>query len=181
VTCSRARATAAGLAFALGVAGCSGAGGKHSSPTATSTTAVNDTLTVTNLGSCPATPDDLPNPLNAGIKGLDRELVPIAALGVLVCAYAGVDESRVGMGKLPPAVAVPFEQETNALKRDTRPPPACPAVTGLEPSYLLIFASATQRVLVEHPASCTGPTNGVFEAYETERWDDEVKLFSAHP
>ena len=97
------------------------------------------------------------------MAGLERQLVPVAALTVLVCRYP----KAVSPLEYDDAAATQFEAETNRL-------PALPASgkgvsCGAEaPTYVVRFAGATQHVDVVD--FCGDATNGAFEAEPSAKW-----------
>jgi len=89
-------------AWALLVAGCSSGGGTR-------------TNVARNLGPCPSMHPTAPlTKFNAGVQGLGKTLVPIAAVRVRACEY----DTTLGLGRtftLSPPLAAQFEAETNHL------------------------------------------------------------------
>jgi hypothetical protein len=176
-------AFAAILAAALVVAGCSGGGGTHATPTTAR-------QVVVNLGPCPKTYDpnvDLTK-VNAGVKGLDRALVPIAAVRVRMCKYGdGFIGERM---MVRPANVARFEAEANgsAVSLPTTPPPisATQGLTGEEGltgedcvqdgAYVVTFASASQQV--ELRGSCGGIGNGILSGHSSMHWFSELQHYT---
>jgi hypothetical protein len=168
------------VAAALGVASCSAGGPKQASASPTArATAIADAHVVAHLSSCPATfPSGSLATLNAGIAGLDEQLVPIAAVNVLACTYDDAGAHLAGAVRLGATVAAPFEGDTNSISRQTLPLPACSPPPPSATSYFLIFASDAQRVRVGVPAGCAGLTNGVFVAAPAAQWRNQLRLYT---
>ena len=149
--------------------------------TTTSALPVSPAQVVANLGTCPKRyTGATPATLNAGIKRLDKLLVPISALVVRICKYDlapganAIPSGLVGSGAgvLTPPSAAAFEAETNRLPRaDTRID--CPASE--PPFFLLTFANAEQRVDVWEAGGCGFKTNGVIAVGTTTHWLDELR------
>jgi hypothetical protein len=172
---------------ALLAAGCSSGGGKHAAP-ATTTTSTRITPSpaqiVRNLGPCPKRyPDASITKLNTGIKGIDKNLVPISASVVRICKYvlppnantipAGLISS--GIGVLTPPATATFEAETNRLpKADARID--CPAT--MPPFFFLTFANQTQQVNVWEANGCGFKTNGAIAVGMTTHWFNEVQAYA---
>ena len=133
-----------------------------------------------NLGQCPKRYTDATlGTLNAGIKGLDKLIVPISAVVVRICKYGLAPDANSipsglvasGVGVLTPPAATAFEAETNRLPRADAPIP-CPA-TG-PPFFFLTFANATQRVDVWEAGGCGFKTNGTISVGTTTHWSNEL-------
>lgn len=184
-------------AVALLVAGCSGGGGKKSAPTTvsetTTTTPVGGTgisdgagpvgppLTshvVAILGPCPKVyPNGPPAHLNAGIKGLDKKMVPIASVKARVCRY-GVAERLEYDDVLSKSAATQVEDATNRLLAVAPDySPTCPS--GI-PLYLVTFASGSQRVVAIYNG-CGVMTNGVRSAQADTKWLNELEGYAGRP
>lgn len=163
------------------VSACSGGAGKHSSgptTTAATTTTVSVSHDVANLASCPAT---IPlTTLNGGATGLDKKLVPIAALNVRVCRYESTGRRLLGAATLEPLVAATFEDATNRLPTLTGPLPDCPRPPASSPHFFLTFASDSQRVDLDASPACGVVTNGTLSAYEAAKWVSELTGFTAN-
>lgn len=119
------------------------------------------------LGPCPKTDPriDLMKS-NAGVMGLGRVLIPIAATTVRTCRYGGDERlDAVGTRVLPNAAL--FESEVNRFP--VPPPTTVPLGHGLIGAdcpqdwyHLLTFANESQRVDVYE--SCGWLSNGVLDA-----------------
>jgi hypothetical protein len=111
--------------------------------------------------------------MNAGVRGLDKKLVPIKALYVRVCRYSGLagQEQLDGAAGLSSYRAARFAVETNGLPPN-RLSQQIPHVD-CSPSpreYFLTFANDTQKINVGPEGSCATPTNSVLTAEWTVRW-----------
>jgi hypothetical protein len=190
-----ARRSAFVVAVTLLVFGCSSGGGADVVPTtitsATSTTNARSLTTaspshvVSKLGKCPKRyTEAVQGKLNAGIKGLDKKPVPIAAIVVRICKYALAPDANAiptglvasGGGVLTLRVATAFEAETNRLPRGNTLI-NCPATS--PPFFVLTFANATQRVDVWEAGGCGFKTNGVFTVGTTTHWLDELRQYTS--
>jgi hypothetical protein len=162
------------VAVAFVGAGCSGGGGGHSVVT------VPDSHRVRDLACRSKYPPESLTALNADVSGPAKRLVPIVAWNVLVCRY-GAHEQLLGSGLLPPLLAAPFEVEANQLPklRKGAPLPDCPA--DIPHNYYVTFANDTQRVSVGDEGPCGYLTNGVILVSSTQKWIDELVLYSASP
>ncbi len=156
-------------AVVLLVAGCSSSGGKHATPT---TTTVSPSRIVVKLGPCPSLPSAASlTRLNAGVQGLAKRLVPIAAVKVRACEYDPTLTLR-GTFTLSQQLAAQFETETNRL-----PAGALLADCSFDaPDNFLISASDSQQVVVNDV--CAGFSNGVFTAIPTTEWSNELQRYT---
>jgi hypothetical protein len=144
-------------ALVLLVAGCSSGGGKHAT---------------WDLGSCPSLPPTTSlAKLNAGVQGLAKRLVPIAAVRVRWCEY-GLSTGRVDTFMLPQPAVTLFEGDTNRLPAGSLAA-SCMADV---PFDFLTFASGSQKVVVAE--SCGDVTNGVFSALPTAQWSNELQQYT---
>ena len=100
------------------------------------------------LGPCPSRYATIPlAKLNAGIKELNKRLVPLDASAVRICKYVFAPNDHVipsglivsGQGVLKAATATAFEAETNRLPKLVGPIPFCPRT--MPPVFYLTFAS----------------------------------------
>jgi hypothetical protein len=186
--------------LALCLTACSSGGRQHSSTTTTSrsasttaarqrsrviaatTTPASTPHVVANLGPCPKLfPFGPASGLNTGVSGLDKKLVPIAALSVRLCRYDLVEVNvhtstfpLAGSGILTGAPATQLEGLANHL------PTAQTRGCGSGQLFLLTFASETQHVDVEEgtnakdPTGC-GPVNGKWGGGQsTGQWLNEL-------
>jgi hypothetical protein len=131
---------------------------------------------VANLGSCPAKyPAESMKTLNAGVKGLAKKLVPIAALTVRICFYSGVPRRLEAGRSLARTISAQIEDETNRLPKVVPQTKQLPPCRANAPAYLVTFASNTQHDTVSNMPSCSFVTNGVLLAYPTLKWVHELQ------
>ncbi len=163
--------------LALVVSGCSGGGGTHSSPTTAH-------QAIVHLGPCPKTdPNTDQTKSNAAVKGLDRAMVPIAALRVRMCRYSSGDRSLVGERTMTrPSNVARFEAEANrfpASPPTTAPPGPQQGLIGMDcPQgwyHVVTFASASQRV--ELRESCGWVGNSVLGGSDSH-WFAELQRYT---
>jgi hypothetical protein len=191
----------AAMSAAFLVVGCSGGSGKKSAPTttgatnATSPTTISPSHVVASLGRCPQRMPSRSLELNADIKRLDKQLVPVAALNVRICSYDGtvtnddsgyhnVPKRLVGAGMLQPILARRLEEEANRLPKVAGAPSCHPPDVGdAVHFYFLTFANDSQQVhVVDETGSCSiGPYNGQFGAVRTTGWLNELRHYTANP
>jgi hypothetical protein len=186
------------MAVALVVAGCSGGGGKHASPTTTiattsstakTRTTVSPRHAVADLARCPRRyPPESLTVLNKGVRGLGVRLVPITALNVRICEYA--NGALVRSEILLPAIAIPFGQATNLLKSLTPHEPVVRCFAPQGPtgptsspaSFVVTFASDSRQVTLSGGTDpCDGSfglTNGIFNAATTGTWVTELEHYT---
>jgi len=138
------------------------------------------------LGPCPRRYATIPlAKLNAGIKELNKRLVPIDASAVRICKYLFAPNAHVipsgliasGRGVLKSPTATAFEAETNRLPKLVGPLPFCPRT--MPPVFFLTYASATRRVDVWQASGCGFMTNGVVRRGTTTRWLNELAWYTA--
>ncbi len=180
---------------ALLVAGCSSGSGNHATPTTTRATTTNPLPVSASVGCpprgrplyecilrhkpkpvtpCPKTQPNMSlTKLNAGVAGLDKELVPIAVTKVWICWNSG---GRLNDGGYinPESTVVPFVRETNRISTSlTKGPPMAPAVPtdiGYQPIYLT-FAGHSRQVTLRLDEDGSGAvTNGVLSGNPPGIW-----------
>jgi hypothetical protein len=131
--------------------------------------------------------------LNAGVPGLDKKLVPIAALNVRICSYDGavtnddsgyhsVPKRLAGDGMLQPILARRLEEEANRLPKVAGAPSCHPPDVGDAVHFFyLTFANDSRRVVVvDMRGSCSlGPFNGRFGAVRTSAWLTELRHYTS--
>ena len=177
----------AGLALVAAVvlvAGCSSSSKSGGASTTTAgggaavtSTTVSNAHRVYGLGLCPAKYPAKPlTALNAGVEGLDKALVPFAALNVRICQYA--KGALTGSGTLLPRGATPFGDEANQLPTVTTQP-ACRQPLGA-PAYFVTLADDSHQVNLSDDA-CGSVSNGVRFAQATSSWTSELQLYSGTP
>jgi len=139
-----------------------------------------------NLGPCsPMPPVVSLDTLNAGVRGLDRMMVPIDAVRVRICLY-GLDGQRTplrgtleSVGALSLPLARQIEDETNALHQVNHSAvgvsvtgPSCPG-----PVYVT-FANRFQHITVT-VNGCDVATNGSFVADVTDALLNDLYRYTA--
>ena len=139
---------------------------------------------ISRLGACPRRYPSLPGS-DTGVRGLDKELVPIAASVVRICRYdlpAGPGARVVpgglrtaGVGVLTPPATAAFEAETNQLRRADASID-CPATR--PPFFFLTFANDTARVDVYEENGCGFKTNGHIAVWTTTHWLNALKDYT---
>lgn len=164
-TSYRARVSLA-LLVVCGVA-CTGGGAKDSA----------------NPGPCPEHRVIAGPTLNAGIRGLDKRLVPIDAVFVRICEYDATNGTLDGSSEIrPPREVERFEDETNRLPLHTPDQVGCER---LPPSpFVVTFATPTQRVdVVQETEGCELFTNGVRPPIDASfQWSGELQRYiRTHP
>jgi PASTA domain len=128
------------------------------------------------LGPCPAKgPTEPMKALNAGVQGLGKKLVPIAAVAVRVCTYQERLNGTVAARQGSPKLAVPqLEAETNRLQES----PANHDVGGCVAGPLgvfITFASDIRRVNMLDEVGCADAvTNGVAYVVPTTKWRSDL-------
>jgi len=138
------------------------------------------TRAVANLGPCPKVYPNGPSAkLNAGIKGLNKKLVPIAALSVRICEYGGVPQRLEYFGREGSGTAKGFEDETNGLATARSENVTCDQMPGAA-FKVVTFASDSQQVTITERV-CVGITNGVLFAHPTTHWTDLATLILRSP
>jgi hypothetical protein len=196
--------------LALCLAACSGNGGRHSSTTTTrhsvstttpllkpsgstpaTTTTASASYVEANLGPCPKEFHfGSARKLNAGVAGIDKKFVPIAALRVRLCRYELVPVNTktstmrlAGSGVLRGARATQLEDLANHLP--TMQTRGC----SVNRFFLLTFADETHHVDLQEgtdtndPTGC-GPVNGALGGGQsTTQWLNELEVNTAdrHP
>jgi hypothetical protein len=164
----------------------SGTSQLRQSPTSLTTTQPSTSHVEANLGPCPNEFHFGSGKLNAGVAGIDKKFVPIAALSVRLCRYdfvrvnAHTSAMRLtGSGVLSGAAATQLEDLANHLP--TTPTHGC-SVSRL---FLLTFADETHHVDLEEgtnvhdPIGC-GPVNGALGGGQsTLQWLHELKVNTA--
>ncbi len=175
--------------------GCHSGGGNRSGPTSTKagpSTTGSPSHVVAGLDGCPQhMPTGPLAKLNAGVPGLDKTLVPIAALNVRICSYDGVfvetgsgivdvPKRLVGQALLEPSAARRLEVQANRLPQQKGIPGCTPTTPGTRSHfYFLTFANDSQRVdVLERQGCIPGPDNGQFTAIRTTQWDDELRRYT---
>jgi hypothetical protein len=190
----RALATLAAVTALL--AACSSGGGKQSTPTTVSRLTMTTLAApvgyesggpgaalphlVASLGPCPKGYGDvsLVN-ANAGIPGLDKNLVPIPAAVVRICEYlVNGRPGFIASGVLTRSAAQQLAKETNRLPKNPGEP-SCPppGPTGYAEYsvFVLTFASDAQHVVVFAFGGCgSNATNGMFTAEPSPKWLNEL-------
>ena len=116
------------------------------------------------LGPCPTTYPRTPlTKLNAGVSGLDRNLVPIKATIVRVCDYDG-SFALTRRAMLSGYIARVYSHAANGLR--TVSPAGAPAILCLgspaPPLWFVTFANDTQQVSITVP-ECGYSTNGFLD------------------
>lgn len=128
---------------------------------------------VSRLGACPSNyPVGTPlQSLNAGVRSLKRQLVPIAALNVRICEYSH-REALIGHARLLPVAAAKLHDETNEVS-DADVPFGCPA----EAYWMLVtFANDAQQENLSLTSGCGDVTsNGALSVSPTERWLSDLR------
>jgi len=192
--------------LALCLAACSGNDGRHSSTTTTrhavstttplvkppgstlaTTTTASASYVEANLGPCPKEFHfGSASKLNAGVAGIDKKFVPIAALSVRLCRYELVPVNTktstmrlAGSGVLSGARATQLEDLANHL------PAMLTRGCGVGRFFLLTFADKTHHVDLEEgtnvndPTGC-GPVNGALGGGQsTIQWLHELKVYTS--
>jgi hypothetical protein len=137
---------------------------------------------VTKLGKCqrnyPAITDTFAG-MNAGIRGLGRTLVPIAAVKVRLCQWSFVTKGYplIGSDVLANQAATKFENETNrlpTLAAGTRPPICHEPPTSV---FVATYARDKQRVQI-YEAGCGYITNGTLYAYTSTTWLGQLRIYT---
>ena len=131
-----------------------------------------------NLGPCPKRYPITPlTKLNAGVAGLDKKLVPILALRMRVCTYAG-NGQPVDRPGLTGSAATTIENGANALPTDQRTAlnqtPTGPCGAG---PLFVTFVNRAQQVSLT-VTGCDAVTNGVFLAFGTATWLNEIRGYT---
>lgn len=169
------------------VSACSSGGGHgpdaaHSSAAVKS--AVSSSQVVAKLGPCPTqyplTSVTSLTTLNAGVPGLDKRLVPIAALNVRVCEYDVPSSATTRLrasGSLKPVPVPTFERETNRLPKRSVAPSCAGTTRRALTEFLLTFANKSRSVSLEAYGTCQGGVNnGHFYARPTRKWLKELTI-----
>ena len=117
--------------------------------------------------------------LNAGVVGLDRELVPIGALKVRLCSYGPDGLLDGGKGVLTPLAAGHLEVETNGLA-SFRPPSTGSAGSRCIDGdrSLSTFVGRQQVTLATSGCGVAVTTNGVLYAHPTPKWLTETQALN---
>jgi hypothetical protein len=159
------------------VGGCSSGGGKNAIPTTTNITPT--TKPGPPIGKCPTDPAAVESlrSSNAGIHGIAAKLVPINALRARVCNYTE-EVSVVASAVLTVAAASHLEVETNVLR--SPPGPDRGGCGGI--AFLVVFASETRQVAVaDIGCGVYAATNGVFSAFPSQTWVNELQRYTTGP
>jgi heat shock protein HslJ len=177
------------VVVALVVAGCAGGGGKHAAaptttrPTPASSPPSTAPARVLDLGPCPKNiPGESRVPFNEGVRGLAKQLVPLAATSVRVCSYQYLPTGGAAVTSGTPVLPVAqLEAETNRLPRY----PLRTEMSGgcvQSPRVLFVtFANPTQRASVSYEVGCAvPPTNRVLLAHPTDKWLEDIENFTDH-
>jgi hypothetical protein len=178
-----ARRSALVVSLAILVVGCSSGGGKQSTPT---------TARPLGLGPCPQTEPPIFGPgFNAGVKGLDKKLVPITAVKVRICRYGGGAFKLEAERTLVSSDAARFEAEVNQFAASiptTLPPPPPNSPSGSQGlvgnegcmqgwNHVVTFASDSQKVDI-YADGCGAVGNGVLDAQSAAHWFNELQHYT---
>jgi hypothetical protein len=157
--------------LALLAVSCAGSDGKQAVSTNTRTATSPSSTTASYAFQAPVLSDQCPSKpptaspkaLNAGVSGLEKKLVPIAALTVRVCRYP----KAVSPFVYDDSAAAQFEAETNRLPALALSGRGVSCGAGA-PTYVVRFSGAAQQVDVVD--FCGEATNGAFAADPTAKW-----------
>jgi hypothetical protein len=112
--------------------------------------------------------------LNAGVAGLDKELVPLEATKVWICVWNSDRRLNGGGYILPESNVASFVKETKnirtSLTKGTQIAPSVPTGIGYQPIYLA-FASRSRQVTLRLDEYGSGAvTNGVVSGTPSTLW-----------